>query len=218
MSPDDRIASSGHPSMAPPTARWEPLPRPGFHHLRNLTDPKGIWEHALYSTPRIEHGFCTDDNARALVVVARQASVASDLTDLATIYLRFVLDARTESGKFHNRRDADGTWTDDIGSDDSQGRAWWGLGTVARFGPTAWMRQAGAEAFDTCASFESPHLRANAYAALGAVEMLEANPGHVGAGDLLERSVPSHIAGRRLGRSHGQNPVSPTTTPGSPRH
>jgi hypothetical protein len=158
-----------------------------------------LWEHALITTPRVEHGFCTDDNARALVVVTRQASAATDLTNLAEIYLRFVLEARTLSGHFHNRRDADGTWTDDIGSDDSQGRAWWGLGAVARLGPTAGMREAGAKAFDTCASFESPHLRANAYAALGAVEMLAANPGHAATTDLLERTS-GVIAEATLGR------------------
>jgi hypothetical protein len=138
--------------------------------------------------PRVEHGFCTDDNARALLVVSRQTSPPADLPDLAAVYLRFVLDARTESGQFHNRRSADGAWIDDVGSDDSQGRAWWGLGTVARRGPAAWMRQAGADAFTTCTSFDSVHLRANAYAALGAIEMLLTDPDHTAAADLLERT------------------------------
>jgi hypothetical protein len=99
-----------------------------------------------------------------------------------------VLEARTDSGHFHNRRDAAGVWIDDVGSDDSQGRAWWGLGTAARLAPTASMRQAGADAFATSASFDSPHLRANAYAALGAVEMLLANPDHTAAAQLLQRA------------------------------
>ncbi len=199
MSPDDRAAATGHPSASSSAAEWEPLPPPGFDHLRKLTDPKGLWEHALISTPRVEHGFCTDDNARALVVVTRQASAGTDLTDLAEIYLQFVLDARTPSGHFHNRRHADGTWIDDIGSDDSQGRAWWGLGAVARLGPTASMREAGAKAFDTSSSFDSSHLRANAYAALGAVEMLAAIPGHAAATDLLDRTS-GVLADATLGR------------------
>jgi hypothetical protein len=141
------------------------------------------------STPRPEHGFCTDDNARALVVVLRQSLPADGLEDLAATYLEFVLDARTVTGQFHNRRSAEGVWTDDIGSDDSQGRAWWALGTAARLGPAAWMRQAGIDAFATSTSFASPHLRSNAYAALGAIEMLSADPAHVAAGDLLERTI-----------------------------
>jgi hypothetical protein len=153
-----------------------------------MTHRNGLWEHARMAMPRIEHGFCTDDNARALVVVSRQSLITDGLADLAATYLRFVLEAHTGSGRFHNRRTADGVWTDDVGSDDSQGRAWWGLGAVARSGPTAWMRSGGAEAFATCTSFESPHLRANAYAALGASEMLVAEPGHDAATGLLQRT------------------------------
>jgi hypothetical protein len=175
------------------------LPAPDFGHLRKLTDEKGIWEHAEILTPRTEHGFCTDDNARALLVVCRQPSPSADLDDLAAIYLRFVLDARTESGHFHNRRDAAGIWIDDVGSDDSQGRAWWGLGTVARLGPTESMRRAGADAFATCASFDSPFIRANAYAALGAVEMLMADPDCDAAAQLLRRTS-GRIADAARGR------------------
>ncbi|MFH1329206.1 MAG: glycosyltransferase [Actinomycetota bacterium] len=153
-----------------------------------MTDRKGLWEHARMSTSRREHGFCTDDNARALVVVSRQSSMPDDLSDLTATYLGFVLEARTGSGRFHNRRNAGGLWTDDVGSDDSQGRAWWGLGAVARSGPTAWMRRAGVEAFATCAWFDSPHLRANAYAALGASDTLFAEPAHAPAMVLLERT------------------------------
>ena len=188
MSPDRRGAATGHPSYSLPAAHRTALPLPGFGHLRTLTDEKGVWEHARILTPRTEHGFCTDDNARALLVVCRQPSHPADLEDLAAIYLRFVLEARIDSGHFHNRRDAAGAWIDDVGSDDSQGRAWWGLGTVARLGPNASMRQAGADAFTTCASFDSPHLRANAYAALGAVEMLMADPDSSAAAQLLARS------------------------------
>jgi hypothetical protein len=164
------------------------LPSPRFDHLRNLTDRAGLWEHARFSTPRIEHGFCTDDNARALIVVSRQVALSGGLGDLAATYLGFVLEARTPTGAFRNRRGADGLWRDDGGSDDSQGRAWWGLGAAARSATTEWMRRAGFDAFATCASFDSPHLRANAYASLGAVEVLIADPAHVAARQLLERT------------------------------
>jgi hypothetical protein len=148
------------------------LPPPSFAHLRRLTDGIGVWEHARGSTPRREHGFCTDDNARALVVVSRQESSSGGLVDLAATYLGFVVAARTADGRFHNRRRADGAWEDTVGSDDSQGRAWWALGTVARLGPTAAMRRTGGDAFAANSAFESPHLRSNAYAALGAATAL----------------------------------------------
>lgn len=184
MSWDDQAEASGHPS-SPGQAG---LPKPRFDHLRTLTDRGGLWEHARFSTARVEHGFCTDDNARALVVVSRQAALSGGLGDLAATYLGFVLDARTGTGVFRNRRAADGHWQDAVGSDDSQGRAWWGLGTAAHSAPTEWMRRAGASAFATCTTFDSTHLRANAYAALGAAEMLGADPEHAAGRDLLERT------------------------------
>jgi hypothetical protein len=161
---------------------------PRFDHLYAMTDSIGLWEHARFSTPRVDHGYCTDDNARALVVVSRQSALSEDLTDLAATYLTFVLEARTSTGAFRNRRSAEGVWQDDAGSDDSQGRAWWGLGTASHSAPSEWMRRASADAFATCAAFDSPHLRANAYAALGAVEMLTSDPAHGAARDLLVRT------------------------------
>lgn len=183
----DRVDTSRHPSSFS-SSSTAPLPPPSFDHLRALTDRRGLWEHADGSTPRREHGFCTDDNARGLIVASREAPSSDLVVDLATIYLEFVVGARTASGRFHNRRDAEGAWTDAVGSDDSQGRALWALGTAARLAPTASMRLIGAEAFTASTAMESPHLRSNAYAALGAVEMIASHPGHVEATSLLERT------------------------------
>ncbi|MEX0827021.1 MAG: glycosyltransferase [Acidimicrobiia bacterium] len=176
------------------------MPAPSFAHLGRLTTDLGLWEHALGSSPRTEHGFCTDDNARALLVVLREASGSTELIDLASTYLGFVLDSRIDFGRFHNRRHADGVWIDTVGSDDSQGRAWWALGRAARSGPTPALRRAAADAFASSHLFESPHLRSNAYAALGAVEMIAAQPGHPVAAAMLERTVGviADAAGRRI--------------------
>ncbi len=171
----------GHPS-----GRDARLPRPTFSHLRNLTDERGLWEHALHSSPRIEHGFCTEDNARALVIVAREP--VEDVTDLAGIYARFVLAARRPDGTFRNRRDSTGSWVDETGSDDSQGRAWWGLGAITRQPPEQWMRMDALEEFESCATFQSPHVRANAYAALGAAAVVAGNAVCQPALELLDRT------------------------------
>jgi hypothetical protein len=171
-------------SLAEPTASrgaraadHAPPPPVNLDHLRRMTTPLGVWEHASHTTPRTEHGFCTDDNARALIVVCRQYPTDPSVTDLAATYLRFLLDAAMGDGRFHNRRHADGRWLDEVGSDDSQGRARWALGVVATTGPEAWMRDAGAASLrQGAASFVSPHLRANAFAALGAAEYLAHQP------------------------------------------
>ena len=183
--------SRDDPALAPGdrmTTEMPHLPAPNFTHLRAMTDRLGVWEHSQLSRPRLEHGFCTDDNARALVVVSRQASSDSTLADLAAIYLGFLIEARTTTGGFHNRRSAQGVWVDEIGSDDSQGRAWWALGAVTRHGYEPWMRRAGAAAFDECSTFDSTHLRSNAFAVLGAVDLLAVEPSHAKALDLLART------------------------------
>ena len=166
-----------------------PLPPPRYDHLEALTAPLGVWEHAELTTPRVAHGFCTDDNARALIVACGGVGGVPVPDALTATYLRFLLDARTATGTFHNRRSHDGTWLDDVGSDDSQGRAWWALGTVARHGPRAWMREAGVAAFDACGAFASVHLRANAFTVLGATELLATHPDHAGARELLRRCI-----------------------------
>ena len=176
-----------HLELVGDSAVAEPLPSPRFDHLKRMTDDRGIWEHARYASPRIEHGYCTDDNARALIIVCREPDPSPDLVDLATVYLAFLKDAELPNGGFHNRRDKDGSWTDGIGPDDSQGRAIWGLGTAANHGPTTTIRWEAIELFERHASFESASPRANAFAMLGAAQIIEASPGHPLARQLLQR-------------------------------
>jgi len=198
MRPGDPAARGDRGAAS--TSPVPPLPTPRFDHLIHLTDAVGVWEHAAFTTPRVAHGFCTDDNARALIVVSRAADTLAQLDDLAATYLRFVLDARVPGGTFRNRRDKTGTWLDDVGSDDSNGRAWWALGVVASYGREPWMRKEGIEAFDDCAAFESVHLRANAFAALGAAELLATQPRHTEARRLLRRCAEllATAAGNRI--------------------
>ncbi len=174
--------------MPSPTSA-ETLPEPCFDHLRRMTDRRGVWEHALFTTPRTEHGYCTDDNARALIVMCRTPTPSPDL---ARIYLNFVREAQLTEGGFHNRRSAAGLWTDAIGSDDSQGRAIWAAGVASRLGPEPWMRDLGLEIFDNQQQFASPSPRANAFALLGAAEVLTTSHDNVGARRLLEQCA-SHI-------------------------
>ena len=51
------------------------------------------------------------------------------------------------------------------------------------------MQEASLEAFESCAAFETPHLRANAYAALGAAEIVERTRSFQPAVDLLDRTT-----------------------------
>jgi len=163
----------------------EALPAPSFQHLQRMTDHVGLWEHARYTNPRPEHGYCTDDNSRALILLSREPDLSAELIGLARVYFRFVADAALPQGGFHNRRGADESWNDEIGSDDSQGRAIWSLGSAVRLGPEEWMRRAALGLFQRQEGFASTSPRANAFAILGASEVLIGDPENAGARQAL---------------------------------
>ena len=194
-SPDTRsgaVALAGNPTAVGTIvdlSDLDVLPEPRFDHLKSMTDHRGVWEHAEFASARLDHGYCTDDNARALIVVTRVEDPSPDLVELAEIYLAFLTDAQLPGGGFVNRRNPDGSWSHGVGSDDSQGRALWALGTAAARGPTEAMRDLALATFGANHRFTSPSPRANAFAVLGAAEVLRSHPSNAPARTVLERSV-----------------------------
>jgi len=156
-----------------------------FDHLVSLTTPLGLFEHALGSAPRRDHGYCLDDVARGLVVTARQPEPGGQVIALSRVYLEFTLGAQDDRGRFRNRRRANGTWMGDANVDDHWGRALWGLGTAAHSSPDEHVREAALVAATLGFQTRSTWTRATAYAALGAYEILRAHPDHRAALDLL---------------------------------
>ncbi|MEO7235969.1 MAG: glycosyltransferase [Lapillicoccus sp.] len=148
-------------------------PRPiSYAHLVRLSDEVGVFEHAEMLRPRLEHGYCVDDVARVLVVLAREPRPTPELAALLRTCLTFVLDAVVDDGRVHNRRVHGGGWTDEAGVEDCWGRALWGLGTVAARSPDAEISARAYEGFERAASRRSPDRHATAFAALGAAEIL----------------------------------------------
>jgi glycosyltransferase involved in cell wall biosynthesis len=117
------------------------LPQINLNHLRNMTDDTGVLQHAKYTVPNRAHGYCVDDNARALIVVVRAHDlnrIDTSLTDSASIYLSFLDDAfDPETGRFRNFMSYSRKWLETIGSEDSHGRALWALGVMAGWGHSA---------------------------------------------------------------------------------
>ncbi len=154
-----------------------------FTHLGGLTDAVGVFEHAEGVVPRTEHGYCVDDVARALVVTAREPDPAPEVEALHRIYLEFVAAAQHRSGRFHNRRTAQGVWADAPSLGDWWGRALWGLGTAAARSPVG--ADEALRRFAVSADHRAPWSRAMCFAALGAAEVLTVDPGHRSARALL---------------------------------
>jgi hypothetical protein len=149
------------------------LPEIDLRHLHRLTDATGILQHAKYHVPDREHGYCTDDNARALIVAigAREHLTTTDeLDEMAVTYLGFLKHAYNPHLKtFRNFMGYDRRWLEERGSPDSHGRAVWALGIAA-----AEIRDEGLRSFaagllhDALPALdETPDLRAQAFALFG---------------------------------------------------
>lgn len=154
-----------------------------YAHLRRLTTDSGLYEHALGTSPRFEHGMCVDDVARALVVTARAADPS--LEDLSRTYLAFLLSALRPDGRMHNRRTARGSWVDEPSTEDHWGRAIWALGTAAVGCAEPDLAERARAGAVRAMQARSPHPRAMAYAALGAVQLMRAHPERVDVRRLL---------------------------------
>ncbi len=158
---------------------------PGFRHLARMSDDTGLFEHARHAVVRRQHGYCTDDVARGLVIASREPVPTPRVLRLAECYLAFLTHAQDRSGAFHNRLTHDRRWTDRPGVGDWWGRAMWGLGTAAARDSARWIREEALVAFTLGAVRRSPHPRAMAFAGLGAAEVLRIQPDSTLAATLL---------------------------------
>ena len=101
-------------------------------HLDRMTDSTGLIQHAIYSIPRRDSGYTTDDNARALRLCVRLwgRQPSARMLNRVTTYLCFLEFARTLGGGFHNFLSYDRRWLDAEGCGDCQGQALRGLAEV----------------------------------------------------------------------------------------
>jgi hypothetical protein len=171
------------------TAGLTPVPAPNFAHLRQMSDGHGTFEHARFSEPRPEHGYCTDDMARVLVVATREDSGAGEMDDLSLLSLGFLSSASGASGGCRNRMNRHGAWEDLAACEDAWGRRVWALGFTAAHGRRDAIRRAAAGQLEQTVVCRSIWPRAMAYAALGAAELLSVQPDHAEGRALLEDAV-----------------------------
>jgi glycosyltransferase involved in cell wall biosynthesis len=153
-------------------------------HLHRMTDHTGIVEHAVFVIPNYPEGYSTDDNARALIVAILLEEFGSTAPtgslDLASRYLAFLWLAFDPATKrFRNCLSYERQWQEPEGSEDSHGRALWGLGTVLGRTKDVGLRGAAGRLFELAipASVEFKSPRACAFALLGIEEYLGSFPG-----------------------------------------
>ncbi|KRB86412.1 glycosyl transferase family 1 [Sphingomonas sp. Root710] len=189
------MAVSQHPVRLPVALR-HPRAEVRLDGVEQLTDSCGMMQHSIFSIPDRNHGYCVDDNARALILMHRLGGARSTRSEeLATIYASFVQHAwNPGDGAFRNFMSYDRRWLEAVGSQDSFGRSIWAVGVTADEAGRADLRRWAGHLFDQAAphALKLDGLRSGAFALLGAVSMLKAVPAHANA-----RAIVEHF-GRRL--------------------
>ncbi|MDV6332252.1 glycosyltransferase family 4 protein [Asticcacaulis sp. 201] len=129
----------------PPEKLIVSLPEaPSWNAIARMTDDCGIFQHGKYSLPDRQHGYCADDNARALSLVARQSNLGPltpEQMKLGYIYASFMNHAWNNDSRFRNFMSYNREWLDDGGSDDCCARSYECLIDVARSNLPADLRQ-----------------------------------------------------------------------------
>ena len=64
----------------------------------------GIFEHADHAEPRREHGYCTDDVARLLIVAVREPAESQAVLELGLTAFRFLTESQSVTGRTRNRQ------------------------------------------------------------------------------------------------------------------
>lgn len=154
------------------------LPVWRLDHLGRMTDSTGVFQHAVFSLPRFEHGYCTDDNARALLFSVQLEELNEHTAESARIQsaaAAFLHHAWNESNdRFRNFMSFERHWLEEAGSEDSHGRAMWALGAVVgrtrQSSLRAWAAGLFEKALPATETFTSP--RAWAFTILGLHEYL----------------------------------------------
>jgi glycosyltransferase involved in cell wall biosynthesis len=154
------------------------LPELKLDHLFRMSDSTGIFQHASFTVPNFTEGYCTDDNARALVLALMLQKLghgSPQLSAQAATYAAFLNHAFDRGhGRFRNFMSFDRHWLEEIGSEDCQGHALWALGLCVSQAGQGSFQSLAAQLFEqglpVAAEFASP--RAWAFTLIGIDEYL----------------------------------------------
>ncbi len=145
-------------------------------HFLSMCDDTGLFQHAIHAVPDRSHGYCVDDNARALLVAcALNTSPDAKLSQaLTSRFAAFIQHAwNPDRSRFRNFMSFDRRWLEESGSEDSHGRTLWALGVcAARDTDPArreWAAVLFARALPIVERFRSPRACAFALLGLGAI-------------------------------------------------
>ncbi len=191
--------------VALPSSNIE-VPEPSLAHLKRLTDDTGLFQHAKVIIPDRECGYCTDDNARAVIAMTRyyaqQQGPSTALRtpalprrndidgvlgdpqalELLNTYLSFIVHSQTSDGTIRNWMNFERTWYKDEPGNDALGRALWAFGTLVASPPSTAYLSIASDCFDVSIRLVQRQLpKGMAYSILGMSDYLKRFPD---AGDI----------------------------------
>lgn len=162
---------------------WEPFPEIDLRQMLRMTDDTGMFQHATYAVPDPNHGYCIDDNARALIASLLHAHLRGYDEHVAPLqrYLAFLAYAFNEKQRtFRNFMGYDRRWLEEFGSQDSQGRAIWALGLAVQLAPNRNVRELAQNLFERglVVVDRLEYIRSWAFVLIGLEAFLAAEPEH----------------------------------------
>lgn len=182
------VACRMQPTRLVPRRSYDVL-TPDVTGVVRMSDGTGMFQHGILSVPDRNHGYCIDDNARALILMTQVKDMEPELRDQwTTTYASFLQYAwNQDKGRFRNFMSFDRRWLEEVGSEDSCGRTIWALGVTARDAPMEKHRHWARLMFDRSAGalLDTGSPRAQAFLIMGAAAMLDAVPGHGTAEKIL---------------------------------
>lgn len=167
------------------------FPMPKLDHLKAITDDFGVFQHARFTVPDYEHGYCVDDNARACVAATKYYYLFNDPEALSLLkkYLAFLFYAQKPDGSFRNFYDISRSPLDETGSDDCHGRALWGLGCAIAHAPDYFWVVAKASFDKAIPHAANLNLRGTALSVIGIYYYLQRYPGDLNIRTILEKNA-----------------------------
>ncbi|MBN2652626.1 MAG: glycosyltransferase family 4 protein [Spirochaetales bacterium] len=161
----------------------ESFPSINLTHFMELNDSTGMLQHGQFSFKDYNHGYCIDDNARALILNLElinkygesHPEITKRLIDVSKNYASFINYAfNKENNHFRNFMNFSRQWLEDEGSQDSEGRTIWALGVAAKLpidnNMSEWSKQLIRQVYKNVKSYN--FLRSNAFAILGLCDYL----------------------------------------------
>ena len=169
------------------TASSIEVPEPSLAHLKKLTDDTGMYQHAKFTVPNREYGYCTDDNARAVITMTKYYAQypEPEALKLFDTYLSFIIHSQNSDGSVRNFMNFDRTWSRKEPVNDALGRILWAFGTVMANPPSPSYLSIIKDCFDKSVIRRTPvsgrvekqYPRATAYSILGMSDYLKQFPG-----------------------------------------